>query len=81
MKISIMYKFDKSNIRIKWNRCNKAAIEIYLMKEKIVNHNGKKHKNDANKTQKNVHLNIIFVFISFCQWPVIEFCFLWCAPF
>ena len=37
------------------------------MKEKIVNHNGKKHKNDANKTSKTVHLNRIFVFIFVCR--------------
>jgi len=31
------------------------------MKEKIVNHNGKKHKNEANKTPKIIHLNRLFV--------------------
>ena len=31
----------------------------------MVNHNGKTHKNDANKTPKIIHLNRLFVFIYF----------------
>ena len=47
--------------------------------EKIVNHNGKTHKNYANKTPKIVQLNRFFVFISFCWWPVIELFSLVCS--
>ena len=57
IKVSIVYKFYKNNIRIKWNWHNKTTLKNRFNEWKIVNHNGKTHKNDVNKTPKIVHLN------------------------
>ena len=44
---------------------NKIDKEIFN-ERKIVNHNSKKYKNDANKTPKIIYLNKLFVFIFLC---------------
>ena len=71
VKVSVMHKYYKSNIRIKLNGHNKAHnvkthnVKYIYNERKIVNHNLKTHKYYANKTPKIVCLNKLFVFIFF----------------